>query len=168
MRFGIHTLRTNSPLVSASVNGVHACTAKFFPSQISGNLCVHFPSTTVIRIKMDLKSVKALLLTAKDGNDDASKVRQLLLQQHKADTLDFMNTYKPFHRDVQRFQRPLTRCVRKRGRGRCRGSVSGIAIYQFCPYHQYQQCGDINVEVAKECIRDNAWLEYIMRVKYKS
>ena len=41
---------------------------------------------------------------------------------------------------------PVNRCRMKRGRGRCRGTPSELALTQMCADHQTRQTGDLNVD----------------------
>ena len=90
---------------------------------------------------MDLSSARALLVASKNN-----RVQENMITLFKEETKTFGRS-SIFERDVPEVPvPPANRCRMKRGRGRCRGAVSELALTQMCAYHQTRQPGDLNVD----------------------
>ena len=62
---------------------------------------------------------------------------------------------------------PVNRCRMKRGRGRCRGTASELALTQMCAYHQTRQTGDLNVDGLRCFYASNTGLFQLIAVRLR-
>ena len=93
---------------------------------------------------MDLRSARALLLACKDN-----PVQSILLESFREDVKEFARSVAGFSHEVQPSPAPADRCREARGRGRCRGRVSEIAVTQTCADHQVRRTADLNIDGAR-------------------
>ena len=97
---------------------------------------------------MDLSTARALQIVCKNN-----RVQEVMLTLFKEEVKTFI--LQPFgpgrdsswlFRDVPRVPAPpVNRCRMRRGRGRCRGTASELALTQMCAYHQGRGNGDLRV-----------------------
>ena len=88
---------------------------------------------------MDLASACALKTTCKNN-----RVQEIMLTMYKDEVKTFARNNSLFFRDIIQVP-PMNRCRERRGRGRCRGAPSELALTQMCAYHQERRTGDLNV-----------------------
>ena len=92
---------------------------------------------------MDLSSARSLMIASKNN-----KAVQVMLALYKEEANQFALNSNYFSQDVSNPPvLPVLRCCMRpsRGRGRCRGVVSQLALMQMCTYHQVHCTGDLNI-----------------------
>ena len=92
---------------------------------------------------MDLFSACALTMVCKNN-----RVQEIMLTMYKDEVKAFARKNSLFFRAIIQAP-PMNRCRERRGKGRCRGAPSELALTQMCAYHQERRTGDLNVN----CLR---------------
>ena len=69
-----------------------------------------------------------------------------MLTMYKDEVKAFARNPSLFFREIREIPAPpVNRCRMRRGRGRCRGTASELALTQMCAYHQERRTGYLNV-----------------------
>ena len=92
---------------------------------------------------MDLATACALTMCCRNN-----RVQEIMLTMYKDEAKTFARNNSLFFLDIIQVP-PMNRCRERRGRGRCRGAPSELALTQMCAYHQERRTGDLNVN----CLR---------------
>ena len=88
---------------------------------------------------MDLATACALTMCCRNN-----RVQEIMLTMYKDEVKAFARNNSLFFRDIIQVS-PMNRCRERRGRGRCRGAPSELALTQMCAYHQERGIGDLRV-----------------------
>ena len=89
---------------------------------------------------MDLAAACALTMCCRNN-----RVQEIMLTMYKDEVKTFARNNSLFFRDIIQVP-PMNRCRERRGKGRCRGAPSELALTQMCAYHQTRRTGDLNVD----------------------
>ena len=105
---------------------------------------------------MDLTAAKNLFLCSKNP---LGRVGDVIFKDYLEDKRAFALSHRGIRNYVDYpwargavLVPPMDRCKERRGRGRCRGRVSGVAVCQFCAYHQERLAGDKELDEWRTCV----------------
>ena len=99
---------------------------------------------------MDVETAQAFVAAAKNPLGHCGDI---LLDGYVEETRRWARGTALFRDIVSGPTFPADRCAERRGRGRCRGRVSRVAVAQLCAYHQTRRTGDDNIAGARHFVQ---------------